>query len=303
MSSWKNIAKATVRVVLCSALLTLLIGCGGSNSRQSKRVSPTQVTEVSSLTAGQKGFDVQGLLHIESSNASCLFDPKFELFSPGNLVLNDNHPITYDSSEIQQIEKYTQALYGQQGEVPPLPAALRTIQGGLECSSVLTITNTSQTTIQIQSINMRLMATPQLTTTHYHLIDLCLMLPAAEEANCPGLFGGGPSLGFNFQLRKSSEGANFQAQSPSPITLKPSDIAPVALTFTTVGIRNNLIYNVMPELILSTGTIELKPATMELIFADKDQFTCGHFNKDTIVFIPPLPRFLPNGELSGHWCI
>jgi hypothetical protein len=305
MSWWKKQAQAAVRTLLYFVLFMLLLGCGSTSRGRNMAGSPKPTRTVPPVTVTDKN-DIAGL-HIEVDQTDCRFDYWFGQFFTGNLVLKDNYPNPYGSSELQQIEKYSQTVYdtADRSKRTEPPAPLSASPGGSGCGSDLAITNISQTTIQLQSVSMRLITAPKPNSTHYSLIDICSMLPVSEKVSCPPSFGGGNPLGYAFQLKKSPIGTVFQPQSSSgSIALKPNDVAYIDLSFTSADTPDNLIYSVVPELILSTGTIELKSATMELVFADKEQFACVQLSKNTFVPELPIPSpYLPDGSPSDHWCV
>jgi hypothetical protein len=297
-----NRASILERVVISAFLLLLFTGCGNSRSASPSVVAyPAGVNTPSSSPVG---FNVAGLFYIESYPVNCVFDGFSARFVSSNLILTNTHPNNYDSSELQQMEKYIKALIDHSSKEPPLPATLHWSQGGSVCGASLDITNISQNTVQIQSINMQVTSVPKGNTSHYDLIDACSLLSASERVSCPGLFGGAPSLEYSYVLKKSSIGTLFSPQTPGPIVLKPNDIAYVSLDFRPIGTSTNLIYHIMPELMLQKGTVELKSANMELVFASKDQFSCAQLSKNTFVPEFPIPApFSPDGQLSGHWCM
>lgn len=295
MSQWKKQAKAVARTLLCFVSLMLLVGCGSTSA-----VSPKSTTTASPPTSTNKRFDAADLFHIEVEPVGCTFDPFFQ--GRGNLVLKA-HPSHYDSGELQQLESYART-FGAGNPEAPLPSTLDRLQGGSFCSGGLQITNISQNTVQIESINMRVTSTPFLNTTHYDLIDTCSLLSAAEKVECPGLFGGGPSLEYTYDLEKVSAGSLILPQNPEPLVLQPSNIAYITLVFSSHGSPDNFVYTLAPELVLTTGSMKLEADAMKVVLADKDQFTCVQLSKNTFVPESPIPSpYLPGGSPSGHWCV
>lgn len=295
MSQWKKQAKTVAGTLLCFVSIMLLSGCGSTSA-----VSPKSTTTASPPTSIGKGPDAAGLFHIDVEPIGCIFDPFFQ--GRGNLVLKA-HPDRYDSGELQQLESYAKTL-GAGNPEAPLPSTLERLQGGSSCSGGLQITNISQTTVQVESINMRVTSTPLLNTTHYELIDTCSLLSGAERVGCPGLFGGGTPLVYTYDLEKASAGSLILPQNPEPLVLQPSNIAYITLVFSSHGNPDNFVYTLAPELVLTTGSMKLEADAMKVVLADKDQFTCVQLSKNTFVPESPIPSpYLPDGSPSGHWCV
>lgn len=287
MSWWKKQTGAVVRTLLYSVLLMLLIGCGS-----------TTTTFSSASTANR--VDLASLFHIDTEPIACTFDPFFQDW--GNLVLKA-HPNSYDSPELQQLESYARALGGGKPEAP-LPSTLDRLPGGSFCRGGLQITNISQNTVQIESINMHVTSTPLLNTIRYDLIDTCSLLSGAERAGCPGAFGGGPPLVYTYDLGKASVGSRILPQSPGPLVLQPGDTAYPAFFFSSQRSPENFTYNLEPELVLTTGSMKLAADTMKVVLANKEQFACVQLSKNTFVPESPIPPlYLPDGSPSGHWCV
>ena len=296
MNWWKKQAKAVLRVLLCFIWLILLIGCGSTSS-----VPPKSTIVASPPISTDKGVDTAKLFHIEGEPVDCTFDPFFQ--DRGNLVPKV-HPDPYDSGELQQLESYMRKL-GAGNPEAPLPSTLDRLQGGSFCRGGLQITNISQNTIQIKSINMRVTSTPVLNTTHYDLIDTCSLLSGAERVGCPGSFGGGPPNVYTYDLEKALAGSLILPQNFEPLVLQPSDPpAYIAFFFSSHGSPDNFVYTLAPELALTTGSMKLETNTMKIVLADKKQFACVQLSKNTFVPESSIPSsHLPDGSPSGHWCV
>jgi hypothetical protein len=318
MHSRIDVIGSIKRIVFGISLLVLLIGCGSSVDKKPSAVlyptptqqpqpisSPQPMAMIAGPSSFSVGFDVSGLLHIQTNPIECTFSDNAQVFhsTRGNLVLT-NDPSTYSSSELQQIRNY---LGGPQYQAAP-PPTLNWIQGGNSCSGGLQITNISKTTLQLLNFDMRLMTTPQLNNKQYRLIDICPFETPEERLLCgAGPQGAGQSVHYDFQFENAPVGHSVGHVFPPQtsfieILLKPTDTLYIDLGFTSRGTPDNFMYQVMPELTLATGPIELM--TEQLFFADKSQFSCNTLQGNRLISVPPA-EYGPTtyGQLNGRWCL
>lgn len=325
---------ATISRVTAFCLLTaLLTACGASGASAkndrgaSARPSATPIPRPTFTFNSAASVDMHGL-HIQSGGVDC----------GARLVLR-NRQGAYDSGAIQQLATFARAFeqsyYVQnqeasagaaqpvqftpqvESQLPPLPstsAGLVPGDGGDGCTDLVTITNTSNSTVQIASLGAAVIATPVQNTVTYRLIDVC-SLPDALMDVCQLTGSGGPPCGYHVELTLNGGlgtevNGPIQASAPgcpAAITLSPTQAAQVSVGF---GSSSQSVDLVRLSLTLSTtgasATINLPPSfNSSLVFASRSQFACYWLQGDKFVeeqqaqtggvpplyfgFVPPNP--------------
>jgi hypothetical protein len=331
------------RVLAVCLLFVLLSGCASQNPPTSgatttpipatptPRISSTPTTNLNnSLTPNPTGvsIDKAGLHTDVAKGIQCPSDA-LSIGTPANpgpvdniipsqadnLVLTGN-PLTYDSSELQQIQDYVTAFTPQgagYSSSAQIPDTLRWVLGGpigksrffnigtnssdysYDCEFEMQLTNTSQNTIQIASVGAQLTGSPQQNTYQYQLIDICTVPHIC-------LFGGGPSTcNVDYATIQLNGGSADQVFSAPPVaadtscgelTLQPGNVETLDVFFYS---PQNLIYSVVPQLVLDTSggqnTLPLPEMTSTLAFANGSQFTCYGLQGGTFAVETTLPQF------------
>jgi hypothetical protein len=247
-----------------------------------------------------------------------------------NLVLNQAH-FTYTPSELQQMQNYV-SVYFQDSNLyypytrkpesllPPLPQTLRWVSGRdlsndypfNRCFGILEITNTGNSTIQVQDINMLSLQASQRNTYHYLGVDLCsLLLPPAA---CGCWCAGEEVATYDYSLHAaqagtifSPEARNFNGSPPgkgfSPTILPSQQTTNVNFDFISAS-GGNLSYLLRPQIVISTEgetqTFGLSQLDSTISFANKNQFSCYTLRGRTFLPFdkaPPLPD--PNQAPEG----
>jgi uncharacterized lipoprotein YajG len=279
-------------------LLILLAGCGTqghlantANPAPTSNMSGTQTGDQSvRLTPNKKGIFIdQSGLHVDASDgAQCPLRP---VTTGNNLVLATDR-LTYDANELQQISEYVNSV---DHPTTPVPDTLRWVLGGYTsdiyaCGISLGLTNTSQNSIQISNAGVQLAGDTQQNNYHYRLIDICTITPYCRS-------GGGPSnCSQYFATIKLGTGPINTVFSAIPVgisscgelTLHPGDEKTL---YVYIYSAQNLIYSVVPQLVLTTdtgpNTLNLTKLTSTLAFANDSQFTCYALHGDTFVAETP----------------
>lgn len=308
-----------VRGVISTLLILLLVGCGGSPPVK-PRVSPSSPNN----NTGQAiAFEIAHMHIYSHAGIQCYAYDYFQgSFFPvgdastlphGNLVLASDRT-KYDSGEVQQMRTYVTA-YSSGEALPTLPSAFSWVPGGLGCDLDLQLTNTGDATIQLRSMDLRLLNDPIPNNRLYRLIEICSFLP--NDAGCPGLAGGGAG-NFYFQLSTGNVKAGkvftpqnpFGANVPFGVNEGEQTIPKNNNLFIHVNIvsggpfeeqptpspstPNNLIYSILPELVLDTPSgqqiVALPALSSTLYFSSSTQFSCYALQGSTIVPNTKEPR-------------
>jgi hypothetical protein len=315
--------RRTARMLVAISLLFVLVACGNTTTSTSVATSTPQETNSSNSTVPsfQKvhsiTFDV-AKIHVYSGHGIiCLNYETLNAHDPNSLIANlvlATNRLTYDTSELQQMETYATVLYGMTKSLhsPVFPNTLSWVPGtivgnfpdlrfpgiyvGGGCFGEMELTNTGNKTILIHSFNMRLTSTPQRTSPsyQYRMIDICSLI--GESYSCPPMAGGGGAMVDYFLLKAEPAGTTFAPQkqdimpdnqSGSDITLNPNTpyVLPVLFYFTST---NNLVYSLTPELVLDTPNgvqqhTALPQLATTLYFANPSQFSCYTLKGDTFV--------------------
>jgi hypothetical protein len=246
----------------------------------------------------------QSGLHIDASDGvQCPFGPlsgppdnpgPVGIPFPGNNLVLATDRLTYDANERQQMSDYV----GSMGSPTPnpMPDTLRWVLGGpidtsprvhYNCGFSLGLTNTSQNSIQISNVGVQLAGDTQQNNYHYRLVDICTINPACQQ-------GGGPGdctqYSATIKLDTGPINTVFSAipaghdSSCGELTLNPGDEKTL---YVYVYSAQNLIYSVVPQLVLTTAsgpnTLTLTDLTSALAFANGSQFTCYALQGDTFV--------------------
>ena len=237
----------------------------------------------------------------------------------GNLVLASDRT-KYDSGEVQQMRSYATAYWFRKA-LPPLPSAFSWVSGGLGCDLDLQLTNTGDATIQLQSMDLLLLNNPMPNNRQYRLIDICSLIPPGGA--CPGE-AGAEAANFYFQLStgnvKAGKVFTPQAQPQHPFGANEGEqtIPKNNNLFIHVNIvsgepfegqttpspskPNNLIYSILPELVLDTPsgqqTVALPALSSMLYFSSSARFSCyGLYALQGSTFVPnPYGPPLYRGE-------
>ncbi len=303
-------------------LIVLLTSCGtqnqainSSNTTLTSSTTPTSSTSTLSdnLSPNKTGVSVdRDNLHIDASDGiQCPSGaitqgqpdnpgPLVNAVGANNLVLATDR-LTYDANELQQMRDYLNTFRSGSAQIPH---TLRWVLGGptdtgrilnidgkasgyiYDCGFKLELTNTGQDSIQISSVGAQLTADTQQNTYQYRLIDQCTL------TQCQ--FGAGPSsCSQYFATIKLGTGSINTVFSATPsgrdtscgeFTLNPGDAKSL---YVYIYSSQNLIYSVVPQLVLSTSsgpnTLTLTDLTSTLAFANGSQFTCYGLQGDTFV--------------------
>jgi hypothetical protein len=282
-----------LRILVIGLLVFLLISCGANSTSNSKLTSsPTDATQ---------GADASWL-HIQpQGQVDCPWQPS-DVGLSNNLALASKG-LTYNENELQQMRAY----WGD--GLRQLPATLRWVSGGPQCGGIWEVTNTGNATIQISRVTLRLTKTPLINSSQYHLVDVCTLVPPPA---CLGQHGNGPS-GCSpyyaiFYLQAGRVDDTFSATPVSPacgeLTLEPNDtIELLSMFYPASGSPGNLIYSVVPELVLSISgvqhTLMLPQLGSTLTFAIASQLGCYELRGTTFVMEKPQPP----ANSKVHWCI
>jgi hypothetical protein len=226
----------------------------------------------------------------------------FELSNTGNNLVLATDRLTYDSNELQQIKDYVSpanaaaqmpdtlswALGGPTGKGRPFQVSGNPTSYFVDCGFSMQITNTSQNTIQIANVGIKLNGVTQQNTYQYRLMDVCTVV----SDYC--LFGGGPGpCNYSVATIQLSQGSTNQVFSATPVAANPS-CGELTLNpgeekglYVYIYSSQNLIYLVTPQLVLDTSegqsTVSLPEMTSTLAFANDSQFTCYALQGDTFV--------------------
>jgi len=294
-----------VRVLISTLLILLLVGCSGSTPGQS-RGTPSPPN---SNTGQAIAFDIAHV-HIYSQAGIQCYGYDFLHAGPlfpvgdastmphGNLVLASDRT-KYDSGEVQQMRSYATAYWSRGEALPTLPSAFSWVSGGLGCDLDLQFTNPGDATIQLQSMNLRLLNDPMPNNRLYRLIEICSLIPPGA---CPGEAGGG-AANFYFQLSTGNvkAGKVFTPENPfganeGEQTIPKNDNLFIHVNIVSGGpfefqttpspsTPNNLIYSIIPELVLDTTsgqqTVALPALSSTLYFST--QFSCYALQGSTFV--------------------
>lgn len=307
-------------ILLVLLLLVPLTACGTQNRSSVSSTSTPSPNNSSSSSSNQSdifslnktGISIdKANLHIDaSSGMQCPIGDTFKgtpdnpglLVGPtgaNELVLATNR-VTYDRNEIKQIKDYVT------GNSAQIPNTLRFVLGGpidtsikvtissefdgfrYDCGINLNLTNAGQNLIQIPSVGAKLTGNTQPNNYQYRLIDYCSFFEACGS--------GGSSLACDqyyatIKLGIGSTNTIFPAipvagggSSCGELTLNPGDTKILSVYFYS---PSNLIYSVVPQLLLDTSsgknTLSLTELTSTLAFAKGSQFTCYSLQGDTFV--------------------
>ncbi len=295
------------KALIVISLIVLLASCGQSNQLKSN----VAIAATPQPTQGIS-FDVANLHIYSALGFHCMHHLPFPLnldsrpnYPDGNLVLATDH-LTYDSAELQQMTTYLATLFDLTNlPLTAPPNTLQWVSGSTlgdnksavaisGCYGEMDVTNIGKTTIQIRSMNVRLTAIPRQNTYQYRLIDDCSLLPRQVPCQLGGTAGGTPGL-YYFQLSKGNIGQVYSSQNQvlfgqSPlgeITLNPSDSTEIYASFDSSP--DNLIYTILPELVLDTPAgqkaIALPKLAGMLYFANTSQFSCYSLRGDTFFLL------------------
>ncbi len=304
-------AKA-VSVLSLGLLLILLVSCGKvTNGNPTVSSSPVKLASpplrLASPSLGGISVNLPTQhLHIFSpygfqcqTHGALPSDSDSPYIPHSNLVLNQAR-LTYTPSELQQMQNYI-SVYFQDSNLyypytrkpesllPPIPQTLRWVSGRdlsndypfNRCFGILEITNTGNSTIQVQAINMLLLK---------------------EQAT------------YNISLHAAQAGTIFFPQTPnfnespsgmgfSPTILSPQQTANVSFSFISAS-GGNLSYLIQPQIVISmeggTQTTGLSQLASTISFANKNQFSCYTLRGSSFLPFdkaPPLPD--PNQAPAG----
>jgi hypothetical protein len=311
-----HIARTCLVVLL---LLVLFTGCGTQGQRAntaspaSTAISNSPTSDPSlRLTPNKNGIaiDLSGL-HIDASKGVQCPDNSGPLggVTSGNILVLATDRLTYNANELQQMRDYVESAGSPTPN--PMPDTLHWVLGGPtdtghvvyidglaggyidNCGVELGLTNTSQNAIQIANVGVQLAGDTQQNNYHYRLIDMCTITPYCRS-------GGGPGdcsqYSATIKLDTGPINAVFSAipagsdSSCGELTLNPKEEKTLSVYIYSA---QNLIYSVVPQLVLTTGsgpnTLTLTDLTSTLAFANGSQYTCYALRGDIFVAeTPPL---------------
>lgn len=236
--------------------------------------------------------------------------------------------LTYSQAEIAQMGAYAAHNYGawnslETGAKPPptlrwvLGGSMASIPGTYEngsapCGTVLYLTNTGSTSLQIPQVGVQLEAHPQQNFYRYRLIDACSFVPKSQQPegySCIPELGGKYSCSWytaSIQLGLGTQNDVFFAV-PSEygcgtLTLAPGDQINLIFGFSLASnTPKNIIYSIKPILRVLTAqgeqTVSLSQLASTLVYASANQFSCYGLQGTTFV-LEQSPVY------SDHlWCM
>jgi hypothetical protein len=211
--------------------------------------------------------------------------------------------LTYDPKAVQQMTNYIILNYFQDTSSPVLPASLKFAQGifagiiphwnlrGVDCQSLIWITNIGQDPVQIMQIGMKLAKEVSPNTYAYHLVGVCSLPLGKWVRYCPlniqAVVGGMPSYIDTFHLTSTQAMAVVQDQVTNQPVLHPGATISVKLVLPTNGSPHNNLYAVMPELVVSTQkqaklVLDFSQLTSTIAFLDpRTQLSCYQLHGNT----------------------
>ncbi|HEU5377803.1 MAG TPA: hypothetical protein VFV38_20460 [Ktedonobacteraceae bacterium] len=328
----------SLKIVVTTLLILLLVGCGTDANSPSGVTHPQQATPSdipSSLSAHSISIDIAHM-HIYSKEAiSCINYPALGtsvFYGVDNLVLNGQR-LDYDPTEIQQMRSYIAAVYGSVRSpsiIPALPSTLRWVSGTtvsdydgipsnlLEsgCYGEMDLTNTGSNPILIQSIQVQLTAPPVRInpSSQYRMIEICSLLIGTEAGNgCPPMAGGSSSVFEFFRFKPSSQDTVFtprqqindpQYQSGSDLRLDPSTQSTLPIIFYFSSL-DGFSYSFEPQLILKTPngdqqTVSLPQLATKVYFANPNQFPCYTLKGNLFV---EMTNGIRSDSPNGDYCV
>ena len=205
---------------------------------------------------------------------------------------------SYDVGSAQIIQNYLQLLDANSNVtnappyarlaawIPPRPPQeLQWMPGSTTCTGTLGITNTTQTSIEVQRFGIRLTAAPENNSYHYQRIPI--------HFQCPGC-GGGPLCLYTASviLNAGVIGSSFDSPltstdsvgCPLPLNIPALSSTEVSITFRDAHTRN-LIYTGLPVLtIAGASPIALSALATRFTFTHTNKLPCYQFQGN--VFVP-----------------
>jgi hypothetical protein len=321
------------RITVVALLIVLLSGCGKTSSAPSSGSNPVTPTSKASASLSptltpsptlapsplpenyQKiSFDVQQngfQLHINSEGGlHCFYGDPLVLnpIGPSEIILRHD-PSSYTSAQINQMTDYVNNWFQLKAQQLPLPEGFQVPsvpvgetpfsdegpQSG--CHAELEITDTGQAPVQVQLLDMRLTATPQVNIQIYRFVDFCTFITIPNTtAPCPPQRAGGVRFNYTFNLSEgvsgqvfSPEGGQDSTQPGTSFTVDPT--GPTFLSIDFSSTPDNITYSLVPELVINTSqgqqTITLSQLAATISFVDPSQITCYGLQGETII---PITR-------------
>ena len=333
------------RIVAVTFIALILISCGQANSDTLNSTSPhnnakilknptsvplptpTPILVNPEAEPSQLSFNIEQQtiqLHIDAGEGLYCNYGDSEALDPGGpleILLRDN-PSVYTTSEINQMTDFVNNWFQIHPQVLPLPAGLQiptpsvgeTPFNGIHpqtgCSGDIQLTNTGNTALQIQLLDVRLTATPQVDTNLYRFIDFCSFRTNHDSpVPCPFQRAGGQTFAYTYNL---TGGVTGQVVSPqtnidpgsnsiqlgTSFTLMPNQPVDISINFASTPA--NMIYSIVPELTIDTGmgeqTVTLTQLASTLSFVNPDQISCYGVQDNAIVPVTPSVGF-------SHLCV
>lgn len=204
---------------------------------------------------------------------------------------------SYDVGSAQIIQNYVQLLAANANVSPAKPypffvtwtpprppQELQWMPGSTTCAGDLAITNTGQSTIEVQSFGMQLTEPPGVNAYHYQRISV--------PSQCPGC-GGHPACAYTITLALNGGGTGSAFEGPLtstdsvacplPLIIPAQGSAELLITFRDAHMRD-LIYTGTPVLHLEgMPPIALTALTSRLTFTHTDTFPCYQFQGNAFV--------------------
>ena len=210
---------------------------------------------------------------------------------------------------------WAENFYGRGSESSTLPNTLTRLQGGVRvsywptpeetgCYETLRLINTGNNPVQIQSLEVRLAATPQQNKMQYRLVDICSLLKIYD--NCSQGRAGPEPFSYYVKLNPGNAGKLFSLQGNPTQELNvlqpiiyPNDVVDIEIFFNSSP--NNLIYSIIPDIVYNTSNSSktaLSLSSSTLYFADSSNFSCYTLQGDTFVDVSKIKLATWKG-----WCI
>ena len=201
------------------------------------------------------------------------------------------------------------------------------------CSIVFDITNSGNTTVQIPYGGVRLKKAPQRNDFQYRLVNVCTLLPPPRGgyspsygSMCRGSMGSSPgthcgAYSMGIDLNDAKEGFVFSKPIGSAyrevvngetkflacptLTLSSGQSTVLSVYFSSLSSSplDNLIYSLVPELMLSTSSgshiLTLPQLEVTVAFAKESQISCYGLQGNLFV----LEEGGPFGKSGSSWCL
>lgn len=282
-------------------LMLFLTSCGGATS--AKNSPAAMSTTIISSTATQQDLPPAYNFSKSQTVAGLFFNltgficasPSQNKSGPLSNLIIATKGLSYDTGTAQIIQNYLQLLSEHDTElntwIPPQPPPeLQWIPGNITCTGDMSITNTTNSSIELQNVGIQLTAAPAINAYDYRVIEI--------PSTCPGQCGGGQNCGYqaSITLNDGGAGSNFTSsitvtgeQCPLPLIIPASGSDEVSITLQDAQARN-MIYTGTPifDITTSSGqqTIALSSLTSHFYFTHTALVPTYHLQGNSFVPYP-----------------